>query len=317
MRKVGISVCLALMLLTVWGYRQVSLAQTDSDYVEETGHRISGEFWAFYSSVEEPLLLYGYPLTEAFPDPKTGRLIQYFEKARFELHPEQPLGRRVQLTPIGFELYAPGSPEAHRTETGACRMFPGLPFRVCYTFLEFFEAHGGEARFGLPISNIELHNGKLVQYFELARFEWRPGLDGRSTVVLTNLGLQYFYHVKEDIRRLAPDDDDLTADVSLLRLRARAYPQAAVTRRSGDQRIYILVQDQRLMAVENADITILIHLPDGETLRIIAPEPTDQNGITTAPFRFDSGRVGMARVEIIARRNQVEVRAETSFRIWY
>lgn len=317
MRKVGFSVCLVLFLLTTWSYRHAVLAQPNVEYFRETGHWVNGEFLDFYQSADDPLLLYGFPLTEAFPDPLTGRLVQYFEKSRFELYPSEPAGRRVRLTPLGSLLYTRGNPGNPQNESGACRDFPGRPYRVCYSFLEFYEDHGGEARFGRPISNYETHNSTMVQYFEHARFEWRPGLDGRSRVVLSNLGWQYFYLVNEDIRRLAPEPGDNILQGGVLRLRARAYPEQAVTHRSGSQSVYILVQDQRLLAVENADITLMVHLPDGETLRIIAPQPTDSNGITRVPFPFDSDEVGMVRVEIVAQRDRAEARTATSFRIWY
>ena len=32
--------------------------------------------------------MFGYPISEPFVDPTTGYTIQYFERARFEYHPE-------------------------------------------------------------------------------------------------------------------------------------------------------------------------------------------------------------------------------------
>ncbi len=47
--------------------------------------------------------VYGYPITEQFVG-REGRLVQYFQRARFELHPELTAGLRVQLTPLGRAL---------------------------------------------------------------------------------------------------------------------------------------------------------------------------------------------------------------------
>ena len=88
-----------------------SFAQSDEvEYFEATGHFVTGEFLAYYHSVPNPLELYGNPITEAFVDPTTGKRIQYFEKARFELNPNVSSDQRVQLSDLGRFLYVPGPP---------------------------------------------------------------------------------------------------------------------------------------------------------------------------------------------------------------
>ena len=57
--------CLALLLLAsspVAGMAQ----STDQQYFDETGHNVSGAFLEFYRQARDPLLVYGYPITEAF-----------------------------------------------------------------------------------------------------------------------------------------------------------------------------------------------------------------------------------------------------------
>jgi hypothetical protein len=56
-----------------------------SVYVPETGHWIWGAFLDEYNSVEDPLLYFGYPITDDFIDSVTGQHVQYFQKARFDL----------------------------------------------------------------------------------------------------------------------------------------------------------------------------------------------------------------------------------------
>jgi hypothetical protein len=61
-------------------------------FIAEAGHHIAPEFIDYWR--QGGLLLYGYPISEAFrepgqPDGQT-YLVQYFERARFEHHPENP-----------------------------------------------------------------------------------------------------------------------------------------------------------------------------------------------------------------------------------
>ncbi|MGA7669262.1 MAG: glycosyl hydrolase family 18 protein [Nitrolancea sp.] len=64
-----------------------------------TAHTACGSFLKYWSShglsfgdsgvsYRESLALFGYPISEPFVDPATGYTVQYFERARFEYHPE-------------------------------------------------------------------------------------------------------------------------------------------------------------------------------------------------------------------------------------
>ncbi len=68
-------------------------------FFEETGHRLCSGFRVFWqshgadlgdagASTRESLALFGFPISEEFTDPSTGLTVQYFERARFEYHPE-------------------------------------------------------------------------------------------------------------------------------------------------------------------------------------------------------------------------------------
>jgi|GEM_PF-6071262 len=60
---------------------------------------------------------------------------------------------------------------------------------ICGNFAEFFTKYGGEAIFGSPLSEQYIVDGKPVQYFERARFEWHPGSNGEPAfVLLSRLG---------------------------------------------------------------------------------------------------------------------------------
>lgn len=291
-------------------------AQAGYEYFDETGHSVSGEFLSFYRSVPNPELVYGYPITEPFADTVTGFQVQYFQKARFELHLAEPAAQRVQLTRLGFELYEPGQPELELSGAAGCRAFANTSYQVCYTFLDFYDQHGGAAQFGLPVSNMELHNSVTVQYFERARFEWRPGLDGSSTVALTDVGWMYFYERQENPERLRPVPNNSGIE-SVKRLQARAFPASAVTARRGAQTIYVLVQDQRSVPVEGVRVNITLHLPSGEVLSGLPSGTTDENGIARIPVSYNSAGVGMARIEVEAARDEITARTFTSFRVWW
>jgi hypothetical protein len=69
------------------------------DYFSETGHNLGGIFQDYWHShgldfgdsgvsFRESLALFGFPISEEFVDPETGLTTQYFERARFEHHPE-------------------------------------------------------------------------------------------------------------------------------------------------------------------------------------------------------------------------------------
>jgi hypothetical protein len=87
-------------------------------YVEATGHNLCGVFWQYWLthglemgdigiSEREALALFGYPLSEAFIDPETGLLMQYFERAVFEFHPDNAgTDYQVLLRRLGAEVVA-------------------------------------------------------------------------------------------------------------------------------------------------------------------------------------------------------------------
>src|SRR6266496_2918943 len=67
-------------------------------YYPETGHNVGLAIKRFYDS-HGGLDIFGLPLTELFDE--DGLRVQYFERARFELHPELPPEFYVSLTLLG------------------------------------------------------------------------------------------------------------------------------------------------------------------------------------------------------------------------
>ncbi len=171
-------------------------------YFPETGHNMSAYF-AGYWKTHGGLAQLGYPLTEPFQmisdvDNKV-YLMQYFERAVFELHPENQPPYNVLLSLLGDEEYkqkygAAGAPDQH-VSTDNPLYFPQTGHSIGGKFRKYWEEHGGLSQQGYPISDqfteVSPLDGKpyTVQYFERAVFELHPENAGTPyEVLLSQLG---------------------------------------------------------------------------------------------------------------------------------
>lgn len=75
-----------------------SAAEADTIFFKETDTYVFAPF-AEYWTKNGGLPIFGYPITPDFE--QGGRTVQWFERARFELHPEAPPDQQVQLGQIG------------------------------------------------------------------------------------------------------------------------------------------------------------------------------------------------------------------------
>ncbi|MCL5256235.1 MAG: M23 family metallopeptidase [Chloroflexi bacterium] len=164
-------------------------------YFPETGHYVPTAFYGFWSG-HGGLPAFGYPLTEAFEEksPTDGKtyLTQYFERARFEHHPEfAGTPYEVELGHLGSEKLG-GQSQTRVTpfaSSAQSAYFPETGHSLANGFKYFWENNGGLTVFGYPITQEFRENGLTVQYFERARFEYHPELKGtRYEVLLTLLG---------------------------------------------------------------------------------------------------------------------------------
>ncbi|MBA3470518.1 MAG: hypothetical protein H0T53_12840, partial [Herpetosiphonaceae bacterium] len=188
-----------LLMLIAAGSRPFSAQSADpaSRYFAQTGHTVQGDFLAFWEQ-HGGLSIFGYPVSaELWED---GRIVQYFERNRLALHPENPAESRVQLGMLGIErLQASG--RSWRTlqqgRPGAdpdCRFFSQTSHALCGEFRQFWERNGGAVIFGDPISEpapeVSETDGRTytVQYFENVRFELHPENTAPHTVLLGLLG---------------------------------------------------------------------------------------------------------------------------------
>lgn len=163
-------------------------------YFTETGHTLGGGFRAYWEA-NGGLPIFGFPISEEFREVNAsdGRTytVQYFERNRFEYHPEHKgTPYEIQLGLLGSLLttgraFAPGAPVP---DGPTQRWFPPTGHSLEGDFLSFWETHGGLAIFGFPISQAIEENGRLVQYFERNRFELHPELPPEYRVSLGLLG---------------------------------------------------------------------------------------------------------------------------------
>jgi hypothetical protein len=162
-----------------------------------TGHTVCPPFLPFWNRYGG-LPQFGYPLTDAL---RVGAItVQYFERARFEWHPELPAPFQVSLGLLGREVSAGRTTEPafqpQPAAPGAVLYFPQTGQQIAAEFAAYWQAHGGLPIYGYPISaaftEISPTDGQpaLVQYFERNRFEWHPALATPFRVSLGLLGAE-------------------------------------------------------------------------------------------------------------------------------
>jgi hypothetical protein len=177
-------------------------AAAGGQFFSATGHSLRGSFLSFWEA-NGGLQRFGYPLTEEIIEPEDGngrpRVVQYFERARFEFFPENAgTPYEVQLGLIGISLLsrfgidwqaqakiASAAPE--------CLYFAPTGHSLCPPFRARWEQLGGLPLLGQPITEpfqaTRPDNGQpyTVQYFERARFEFFP--ENAGTPYEVQLGL--------------------------------------------------------------------------------------------------------------------------------
>ncbi len=158
-----------------------------------TGHTVRGNFLRYFEALGGVESL-GYPITE--PLTQEGRLVQYFEYARLEDHPDNPGQPLIKLSMLGEQLgrrQPPISPSrVPPASDGKSRYYPQMGHSMSGDFLHYFETHGGVDRFGYPIAEPSVAEGKLVQDFQRARFVWHPDLPPEQRVTLEPSGRVLF-----------------------------------------------------------------------------------------------------------------------------
>jgi hypothetical protein len=295
--------------------KAVTAQSSDSVYVPETGHRIWGEFLRTYNSVKDPLLFFGYPITDDFTDPVTNVRVQFFQRARFDLV-DTSQGPQIQIAPLGQFLHESGAPLADIPRDGpTCRTFDS-GYSVCYAFLQFYDAYEGITRFGKPISDVEVIDGRYVQYFDLARMEWWPDRPAGQRVVLTDIGRVYFDKVVANPELLKPSPPANIAG-KLMKPIVRVFTLKSLIGAGEQQTVFIIAQDQYLRPIENAQVGVTVYFPDGSK-EFIRSSETNEFGISQ--LSFSTGNLPVRSIVHIEA--EISARGEfatgdTWFRLWW
>jgi hypothetical protein len=182
-------VLVAVALLAVAGLlRSPQHSAAASACFPQTGQCVGDPFLTYWQQ-HGALPINGYPISDAFVqvlDDGRPYTVQYFERVRLELHPENAPPFDVLLGQFGRRIYAAeagreADPPAARIEGSSAfaGYFTETGHNVSGDFWAYWNDHGGLAQFGYPLTEeigAALEDGKQyrVQYFERARFERHP-----------------------------------------------------------------------------------------------------------------------------------------------
>jgi hypothetical protein len=196
-------------------------------YFPQTGHHLSMGFLDYWRH-NGGLYIYGYPLTEEISE--DGRAVQYFERAVFEWHPENPAGWKVLQRRLGADFTKGRTEDAFKRVEGQSTAnvlyFPQTGHHLGWGFKNYWEKNGGVKVFGYPISEEFSENGRTVQYFERAKFEWHPEHRGTPyEILLGHLGRQAAQHAGVDTSPVARTGDAKDYSPSLWYVPAPPPPQ--------------------------------------------------------------------------------------------
>jgi hypothetical protein len=198
-----------VLLAVLFSLAGTARGQTDRHCFPETGYCFEGRIRAFWEQ-NGGLPVFGYPITDQHEEIIEGNAVQvqWFERNRLELHPENEPPYDVLLGRIGSEVVvASEQPEREEPQEG-CLYFEETGFNVCGDILASWQAQGLEldnrpgktyqeslALFGLPLTGAfetTLSDGQVstVQWFERARFELHPENAPPNHVLLGRLGVE-------------------------------------------------------------------------------------------------------------------------------
>lgn len=164
-------------------------------YFPETQHTLQGEFKRYWER-HGGLPIFGFPISEEFVEiGSDGReyVVQYFERHRFERHPENAVPYNVQLSRLGDTILQLQGRDwftfPKSAPTAGCLFFEGTGHSLCEPFLSYWSSNGLEfdgrsgksfdesmALFGQPLSAPQVEAvspgvNVTVQWFERARLE--------------------------------------------------------------------------------------------------------------------------------------------------
>lgn len=212
MRKI-ITIFLLALIGTVPA--RPAIAQSGERCFPETGYCAGGRFLQFWNG-NGGLPVFGLAIGERRMEQGTEGAFgtQWFERERFEAHPENRAPYDVLLGRLGDELLRRQGRDWQSFPKGqprdGCRFFETTGHTVCEPFLSYWQSHGLEfdgrggtsyeeslALFGLPLSEPAIETNSsgftvLTQWYERARFEYVPENPDPYKVLLGRLGAEVY-----------------------------------------------------------------------------------------------------------------------------
>jgi Cellulase (glycosyl hydrolase family 5) len=198
----------------------------------ETGFSLAAPFLGYWQG-HGGLFSYGYPITGQVVE--DGLLVQYFERARFEYHPENAGTRyEVLLTALGSQLtagrdFAPPPILNGHSPPGAYTFYAVTRHTLRGAFQDYWAGQGGLERFGYPISE-EVQEASpadghiyTAQYFERARLEYHPENPEAYRVLQGLLGRQLLALRRKAARHVQALNGQLVAGPDLRGLRLKGF----------------------------------------------------------------------------------------------
>jgi glucose/arabinose dehydrogenase len=257
-------------------------APAGAQHFPETGYRLDGRFAAFWGA-SGGLPVFGLPISDEAPRRGAEGVytVQWLERERFELHPENAAPYDVLLGRLGDEAlrrqgrdWRAAPPE---TPAPGCRFFPETGRNLCEPFLSTWRGGGLEfdgrpgtsepeslALFGLPLTAPAVETNSsgisvLTQWFERARFEELPDNPDPYKVLLGRLGAELFAPGRAN---LDPTSGDLPRYVGV---RAPGWPAALeVPEGFTVEEVAGGLTRPRFMALDPADGSLVVAL-DGRS----------------------------------------------------
>lgn len=278
----------------------------------KTGRWIGSHIKELFYSVNNPLEVFGYPITDEFIDSETGVRKQYFEKARMEYRLGVDGNEQVVLAPLGELFYETGEPIINPS-LGGCKNFGDSEFKVCHAFLEFFESNGGERVFGKPISSFQISDGWIAQYFNNSKFEWRPNNMGENAVFVSNLGEQYYYSYENIRDFLEPLENNIP--LTMVELHVSVVPDQPIYELTDKMYINVFTSNQYSQALPDVLLAIQVLFPGGNS-QMLFPGTTGENGISSSAVDFSLGFCGLGEIIVAAGLGEIMTETHANFEIF-
>jgi len=301
-----------LLLALLAGCAIVGPTPTPVATNSSNGPPVAPEFQNYYQE-NGGLRVFGFPLAEAYVDPDSQRLIQYFQRLRLEYDRAQD---EVLVSPLGEWALPVAVAQTVPPTSDNSSPALGSEFKVQDAFLKFYQDYDGERVLGPPISDQIDDGSTRFQYFQNGRLDWVPEAPLGYRVQPGRLGEAHYRQIGifEDPGRNRPMDSAgiREADVS-------AMLRAPILYAGEQQTVYVDVktpEGQRPVAGVSVNLTAYYN---GQSVTFSLPE-TDGSGQSYSNLTLEDLEPGQkVRLVIVATSPGGNTIGETSksFKSWW